>query len=80
MTEVDILDGATHRELLFDASGEWVRTKTEIRTTAVPQNIMDALNASAYAAYFPMRNYSSAGLSLNILRRKFVRRPSAAIM
>lgn len=66
MIEVDILDGATHRELLFDANGEWVRTETEIKRTAVPQNIMDALSASAYASYkiddvsyyeTPQRNY-----------------------
>ncbi len=66
MIEVDILDGTVHRELLFDASGEWTRTETEIRKNDIPQNIMSALNASEYASYTiddvyycktPQRNY-----------------------
>lgn len=49
--EVDIHDGSVHRELLFDANGGWVRTETEIKRNAVPQNIMDTLSSSVYAAY-----------------------------
>lgn len=51
MTEVEILDGRTCRELLFDNSGAWLYTKTEVRRTEVPESVMTALQNSEYASY-----------------------------
>lgn len=51
MTEVEIIDGNVCRELLFNASDEWVYTKTGLRLSDVPSAIMDIFNASEYAAY-----------------------------
>lgn len=50
-TEVEIIDGRTVRELLFGENATWIYTKTEIRRSEVPQNIMDIFNSSEYAAY-----------------------------
>jgi len=51
-TEVDILDGRTKRELLFDASLNWIRTETEIRTGDLPKAVTDAIAAQPqYAGY-----------------------------
>lgn len=52
MTEVEILDGRTCRDLLFDGSGNWLYTKTEIRRGEVPAAVMQALSASEYASYY----------------------------
>ncbi len=52
MTEVEILDGRTPRELLFDGSGAWQYTKTEVYGHEVPEAVTAALAASEYAAYF----------------------------
>lgn len=52
MTEVEILDGRTPRELLFDGSGAWQYTKTEVYGHEVPEAVSAALAASEYAAYF----------------------------
>lgn len=52
MTEVEIIDGCTPRELLFDGSGAWVYTKTEVRRSDVPEAVMQALQNSEYAAYW----------------------------
>ncbi len=49
--EVDIIDGKTHREVVFTTEGEWISTKTEISKTSVPQNVMNALQASEYGNY-----------------------------
>ena len=51
MTEVEILDGRTRRDLLFDAAGNWLRTKTEVTRAEVPAAVMQALAASQYATY-----------------------------
>lgn len=50
-TEVEILDGRTKRELLFDANGQWQRTKTELRVADVPAVTMQVLQASQYGPY-----------------------------
>jgi hypothetical protein len=52
MTEVEIVDGRTPRELLFDASGAWVYTKTEVWRTEVPAEVLAALAGSQYASYW----------------------------
>ena len=52
MTEVDIIDGRTPRELLFDGSGARGSTpKTEVWRSDVPQTVMQALQNSEWAAY-----------------------------
>ena len=51
MTEVEIIDSRMPRELLFDGSGAWVYTKTEVRRSDVPQTVMQALENSGYASY-----------------------------
>lgn len=52
MTEVDILDGRTKHELLFDASLNWVRTETEIRRSDIPAAVKAAIAAlPQYAGY-----------------------------
>lgn len=51
VTEVEILDGKTCRELLFDRAANWIYTKTELHRSDVPAPVMQALAASAYAAY-----------------------------
>ncbi len=50
-TEVEILDGRVKRELLFNASNAWLRTKTEMQPSAVPTAVSQALAASEYADY-----------------------------
>lgn len=66
MTEVDIIDGTIHRELMFDSNGNWVHTKTRMQKTMIPQIVISALEASEYASYTideveyyetPLRNY-----------------------
>ena len=51
MTEVEIIDNKICRELLFDASNNWIYTKTEIRKSEVPASIMQVLTASEYGSY-----------------------------
>lgn len=48
---VEIIDGRTVRDLMFDASGNWLYTKTEISRNSVPATVMNALSASQYASY-----------------------------
>lgn len=50
-TEVEMLDGDVCRELLFDRSGAWIHTKTEMRRGDLPEAVLQALAASAYASY-----------------------------
>lgn len=51
MTEVEILDGTVRRELLFDNTGVWIQTKTELHVSALPDAVMAAIKASQYASY-----------------------------
>lgn len=51
MTEVEILDGMVYRELLFDNGGAWVQTKTELRSSALPEAVAAAIRTSQYASY-----------------------------
>lgn len=51
MTEVEILDGQICRELLFDASGSWICTKTEVLLSSLPETVKQALAGSQYASY-----------------------------
>ena len=50
-TEVEIIDGRTVRELLFGENATWIYTKTEMRRSDVPQEIMGIFESSEYSAY-----------------------------
>ena len=53
MTEVEILEGRTCRDLLFDGSGTWQYTKTEVRPNEVPAQVKNAFDNSEYGSgYF----------------------------
>ena len=56
MTEVELIDVQGNecfcRELLFDSSGAWQYTKTEVRYDQVPQQVLTALKGSKYSAYW----------------------------
>lgn len=62
MTEVEILDGRICRELLFDGTGNWIYTKTEVRRSEVPAAVSSALAASEYKDYYidDIDHYQSA--------------------
>lgn len=51
LTEVELID-ADHvlREAVFNRSGEWLYTQTEVRRADLPATVADAWNASEYAA------------------------------
>jgi hypothetical protein len=49
--ETDIIVNGIHKELLFDNSGNWVYTQTELRKNEVPQNILAVLETSEYTSY-----------------------------
>lgn len=51
MIEVEILDGTLCREVLFDAAGRWILTKTELDPSHIPDAVMRASAASEYAAW-----------------------------
>lgn len=51
MTEVEIIDGRVCREVFFDASMNWLFTRTELRLNDVPDDIMGFLKASEYGEY-----------------------------
>jgi hypothetical protein len=49
--EWDIVDGNVGREVVFNLVAEWQYTETEIRSSAVPQNVMTALLATEYGTW-----------------------------
>lgn len=50
-TEVDILHGGIHKEVLLDTANQWILTEWEIRQAQVPEAVMAALRASDYASF-----------------------------
>lgn len=50
-TEIDVLHNGIHKEVLVKANGQWAQTEWEIGVNQVPEVVMTALSASAYAAY-----------------------------
>lgn len=51
LTEVELIDaGHVLREAVFNRSGEWLYTQTEVRRADLPATVTDAWNASEYAA------------------------------
>ena len=51
MTEVEIIDGRVCRELFFDSSQNWMLTRTELRHSQVPEDILGYLRSSEYGSY-----------------------------
>lgn len=49
--EVEIVDGRTVRELLFDADGNWLETRTEVRVSSLPAAVLDAVRTSEYGSW-----------------------------
>lgn len=49
--EVDIVDGKTHKDVAFNDNEAWVYTEWEIRTSDVPDVVMNALKSSEYKDY-----------------------------
>lgn len=49
--EVDITDNNRHKEVMFGANNEWLRTKWDIKANEVPVVIMDDLTSSDYKDY-----------------------------
>ncbi len=51
VVEVEINDNGTRRDVYFTADGEWLRTTTDVKYQNLPQEILDAIAASEYAAW-----------------------------
>ena len=51
MTEVEIIDVRVCRELFFDSSQNWMLTRTELRHSQVPEDILSYLRSSEYGSY-----------------------------
>lgn len=49
--EVDILDGAVKRKIVFTPLEEWQYTKTEVRISEIPEAVMQAFEKSKYSGY-----------------------------
>lgn len=49
--EVDILHENIHKEVWLDTQNKWLYTEWEIRSSQVPDIVMTAFKASAYASY-----------------------------
>lgn len=49
--EVDIIHENRSKEVVFDSQYQWLYTQYEVRYSEVPQNVKDALQASAYKDY-----------------------------
>lgn len=50
-TEVEIIDGNVVRDVLFDNSGQWVYSKTEVRWNNLPSLITQKFSSSEYSKY-----------------------------
>lgn len=50
-TKVKILDRWQARMLLFDAEGNWISTETQLHVNELPEAVLSAFHASAYAAF-----------------------------
>lgn len=49
--EIDIIDGARHRQLIFSGAGEWLSTETKVLRTEVDTQVLAAFEASNYATW-----------------------------
>ena len=48
---MEIVDGRTVRELRFDADGNWLDTRTEVRVNSLPAAVLDAVRTSQYGSW-----------------------------
>ena len=51
MLEVDIIDGRTACEVVFDSANAWLHTQTEVRRSELPDAVLQAWQQSEYASY-----------------------------
>lgn len=51
-TDVDIIDNRISKDVVFDASGDWVYTTYEVAWTSLPAAVTSAFNSSAYKEYY----------------------------
>lgn len=51
-TDVDIIDNRISKDVVFDASGNWVYTTYEVGWPSLPTAVLSAFNSSAYKDYY----------------------------
>ena len=51
-TDVDIIDNRISKDVVFDASGNWVYTTYEVGWPSLPTAVLSAFNSSAYKGYY----------------------------
>lgn len=51
ITEVDIMDGTTLREIYFDGKEAWLMTESRITVAELPEIVIETIAASQYAAW-----------------------------
>lgn len=52
ITDVDIVDGAISKEVLFDSTDAWISTSWDLAPASLPVVITDSLKKSDYSTYF----------------------------
>lgn len=52
ITDVDIVDGAISKEVLFDSTDAWISTSWDLAPASLPAVITDSLKKSDYSTYF----------------------------
>lgn len=51
VTEVDIIDQNIGKEVIFDAQNVWISTSWDVRVSALPAAVINAINASQFGGY-----------------------------
>lgn len=51
ITDVDIVDGAISKEVLFDSTDAWISTSWDLAPASLPAVITDSLKKSDYSTY-----------------------------
>lgn len=51
-TDVDIIDNRISKDVIFDASGNWLYTTYEVTWTSLPSAVSSAFSSSAYSDYY----------------------------
>lgn len=49
--EVEILHQSREKELLFDNTGKWLKTKWEVRKSELPKAVLNAIESSPFKSY-----------------------------
>lgn len=52
ITDVDIVDGAISKEVLFDSTDAWISTSWDLAPASLPAVITNSLKESVYSTYF----------------------------